>query len=122
MIERIKRYLKLKRDNNYYVGLFLLELGIGTIFWYLFFDAFEAWAFVVTFLLCGWGFVLLWKSDNDYRFQIAKYKILQLESEMQKNIVEMQKSKVEIDKARAKLERQETVFRRRKLALSRGRF
>jgi hypothetical protein len=122
VIDLLKRYFKLKRDNNYYIGLILLELGIATIFWYLFFDAFEAWAFVITFLLCGWGFVLLWKSDNDYRFQIAKYKIMQLESEMQKNVAEMQNSKAEIDKTREKMERQETVFRRRKLALSRGRF
>jgi hypothetical protein len=122
VIDLIKRFFKLKRDNNYYFGLLLLEIGIATIFWYLIFDAFEAWAFIVTFLLCGWGFVLLWKSDNDYRFQIAKYKILQLENEIQKTTMEMQKSKADIDKAREKLERQETFARRRKLALSRGRF
>jgi hypothetical protein len=122
MINMIKRCFKLKRDNNYYLGLILLELGIGTIFWYLLFDAFEAGAFLITFLLCGWGFVLLWKSDNDYRFQIAKYKIMQLETEIQKTAADMQKSKAEIDQAREKLERQEAVTRRRKLALSRGRF
>jgi hypothetical protein len=122
VIDLIKRYFKLKRDNNYYFGLILLEIGIATIFWYLFFDAFEAWAFLVTFALCGWGFVLLWKSDNDYRFQIAKYKILQLENEVQKSTAEMQKAKAEIDKTREKFERQEVVSHRRKLALSRGRF
>jgi hypothetical protein len=122
MIDIIKRYFKLKRDNNYYLGLFLMELGIATIFWYLFFDAFEAWAFMITFLLCGWGFVLLWKSDNDYRFQIAKYKIIQLENEMQKATTEMHKAKTEIDQAQERLARQEAVSRRRKLALSRGRF
>jgi hypothetical protein len=122
VIDLIKRYFKLKRDNNYYLGLILLEIGIATIFCYLFLDAFEAWAFLITFALCGWGFVLLWKSDNDYRFQIAKYKILQLENEIQKTTAEIQKSKSEIDKAREKLERQEAVFHRRKLALSRGRF
>jgi hypothetical protein len=112
MMEFIRRLFKLKRDNNYYFGLILLEVGIATIFLYLFFDAFEPMAFFVTTAIGGWGFVLLWKSDNDYRFQIAKYKIVQLETAIQN-------SQSEIEVTREKLEKQKR-YTRRKLALSRG--
>jgi hypothetical protein len=70
------------RDTNYYGGLFLLQLGILTIVWYLIFDEFEPVAFLITFLLIVWGFVLLWKSDNDLRFKLAQQHIVELEEEL----------------------------------------
>jgi predicted membrane protein len=110
MMEFIRRCFNLKRDNNYYFGLLLLKIGIATIFVYLLFDAFELMAFFVTAAISGWGFVLLWKSDNDYRFQIAKDKIVQLENEIQKSQSEIFGNKLE----------KQNHFKRRKLALSRG--
>ncbi|TCL62994.1 hypothetical protein EDC14_102248 [Hydrogenispora ethanolica] len=85
MREFLKRYFKieLSRDNNYYFGLSLLIVGIVSIFWYLKFDLFEPLAFLVTFLIIGWGFVLLWKSDDDLRFEQAQAKIAALETELE---------------------------------------
>jgi hypothetical protein len=71
-----------ERDINYYGGLFLLHLGTLTIAWYLIFDRFEPMAFLITFLIVAWGFVLLWKSDNDLRFQLAQQRIIELEEEL----------------------------------------
>ncbi len=84
MWELIKKWIKWQptRDNNYYFGLFLLQIGILSIFWYLKFDAFEPLAFLITFLICGWGFVLLWKSDNDLRFKESQARIAKLEREL----------------------------------------
>lgn len=73
---------KPERDNNYYFGLFLLILGILTIGVYLLIDGFEPLAFLITFLISGWGFVLLWKSDNDLRFKMMHDKIKTLETEL----------------------------------------
>ncbi len=76
------------RDNNYYWGIFLLILGILSLGLYLLFDlmgifdAFQPLSFLITFLICGWGFVLLWKSDNDFRFKQAQQKIDELESKL----------------------------------------
>jgi hypothetical protein len=70
------------RDSNYYFGLFLLEAGIVSIFFYLKFDAFEPLSFLITFLVVGWGFILLWKSDNDYRFRESQATINQLREEV----------------------------------------
>ncbi|HYH04174.1 MAG TPA: hypothetical protein VEC37_13875, partial [Bacillota bacterium] len=85
MIELLRRCFKWKRDNNYYFGLLLLQVGIGSIAWYLIFDAFEPAAFLVTFAICGWGFVLLWKSDNDYRFQLVQQNMVKLAEELQES-------------------------------------
>jgi hypothetical protein len=84
MREWIKRCfnLELTRDNNYYCGLILLQMAILSLVAYLIFDAYEPLAFLVTFLISGWGFVLLWKSDNDLRFQLAQVKIEELESKL----------------------------------------
>ncbi len=84
MREILEKYFKIKlsRDNNYYFGLSLLIVGILSIFWYLKFDLFEPLAFLVTFLIVGWGFVLLWKSDDDLRFSQSQSKIEALESEL----------------------------------------
>jgi len=84
MLELLQKVFKWKptRDNNYYFGLILLKLGIATILIYLIWDAYEPLSFLITFLLCGWGFVLLWKSDNDLRFQIAQARIEGLEEEL----------------------------------------
>jgi hypothetical protein len=71
-----------ERDPNYYGGLFLLQMGTLTIAWYLLFDRFEPIAFLITFLIVAWGFVLLWKSDNDLRFQLAQQRIIELEEEL----------------------------------------
>ena len=77
------------RDNNYYWGMFLLVAGILSLGLYLafdlmgIFDAFEPLSFLVTFLICSWGFVLLWKSDNDLRFKIAQQKIEELEGRLE---------------------------------------
>lgn len=81
MIEGIKKWLKWKptRDNNYYFGLALLQLGIISLVVYLVLDAYEPLAFLITFLICSWGFVLLWKSDNDLRFKLAQTRIAELE-------------------------------------------
>lgn len=82
----LKRYFR--RDNNYYWGLFLLFIGILSLGLYLafdlmgIFDAFQPLSFLITFLVCGWGFVLLWKSDNDFRFQQAQQKITELENKL----------------------------------------
>ncbi len=75
--------LDLKRDNNYYWGLILLQLAILSLIAYLVMDAYEPLAFLVTFLICGWGFVLLWKSDNDLRFKMAQMKIEELETKLE---------------------------------------
>ncbi len=95
MIEWFCKVIKWEpeRDNNYYFGLILLILSILSIVVYLIYDAFEPEAFLITFLLCGWGFVLLWKSDNDYRFAITQAKLEELEQEIretQQYIVFMQ--------------------------------
>jgi hypothetical protein len=82
VIEYLKKLFHMQRDNNYYLGLILLKVGIVTIFLYLFFDAFESVSFLITFAICGWGFVLLWKSDNDYRFQLVQQKVAQLETKL----------------------------------------
>jgi hypothetical protein len=81
LIQRVLHW-RPERDSNYYGGLFLLQIGILTIAWYLIFDQFEPIAFLITFLLIAWGFVLLWKSDNDLRFQRAQQRILELEEEL----------------------------------------
>ena len=70
------------RDNNYYFGLSLLIISILTIVVYLIFDLFEPLSFLITFLICGWGFVLLWKSDNELRFTKAQAKLAALEAEI----------------------------------------
>ena len=70
------------RDNNYYLGLSLLIISILTIVVYLIFDLFEPLSFLITFLICGWGFVLLWKSDNELRFTKAQAKLATLEAEI----------------------------------------
>ena len=77
--------LDLTRDNNYYWGLFLLQLAILSLVAYLVMDAYEPLAFLITFLICGWGFVLLWKSDNDLRFKLAQMKIEQLEVRLEQS-------------------------------------
>lgn len=84
MREFAKKYLKLEltRDNNYYSGLILLQLAILSLVAYLLLDAYEPLAFLITFLICGWGFVLLWKSDNDLRFQLAQTRIEELEAKL----------------------------------------
>ncbi|HPT87005.1 MAG TPA: hypothetical protein PL004_04005 [Bacillota bacterium] len=97
MIEWFCKLIKWQpeRDNNYYFGLVLLILSIVSIAFYLIYDAFEPVSFLITFLLCGWGFVLLWKSDNDYRFAITQAKLEELEQEIQETrqyIVSMQLS------------------------------
>jgi hypothetical protein len=73
---------KFSRDNNYYFGLILLQLAILSLIAYLILDAYEPLAFLITFLICGWGFVLLWKSDNDLRFQLAQKRIEELETKL----------------------------------------
>jgi hypothetical protein len=88
--EQVKKWFtwRFDRDNNYYFGLTLLVLGILSLGVYLLFDllgifdAFEPVSFLITFLIGGWGFVLLWKSDNDYRFKQAQKKILELEQRL----------------------------------------
>jgi len=97
MIEWFCKLIKWQpeRDNNYYFGLVLLILSIVSIAFYLIYDAFEPVSFLITFLLCGWGFVLLWKSDNDYRFAITQAKLEELEQEIYETrqyIVSMQLS------------------------------
>ena len=84
MLELIKKWIKWQptRDNNYYFGLFLLQMAILSIFWYLKFDLFEPLSFLITFLICAWGFVLLWKSDNDLRFKQYQARLEQLEQEL----------------------------------------
>ncbi|MCL6591237.1 MAG: hypothetical protein K6U80_14950 [Firmicutes bacterium] len=77
------------RDLNYYLGLLLLTAGILSLGVYLLLDKtglynafFNPLSFLITFLICAWGFVLLWKSDNDYRFRLAENKIKELEDEL----------------------------------------
>jgi len=80
--ELFRRHFNLSRDINYYCGIILLVLGTLSIIAYLLFDSFEPSSFLATFILISWGFVLLWKSDNDLRFQKAQEKITQLEDEI----------------------------------------
>lgn len=84
MVDQMKKWFGWRptRDSNYYFGLVLLKAGIISIFFYLKFDAFEPLSFLITFLIVGWGFILLWKSDNDYRFQQAQAQISQLSEEV----------------------------------------
>lgn len=102
MIEYLKKLFNMQRDNNYYLGLILLKIGVVTIFLYLFFDAFEPVSFLITFAICGWGFVLLWKSDNDYRFQLVQQKFFQLEAELEKKNVPVEYQRI-IPRRRRKL-------------------
>ena len=63
-----------------------LVIGIGKDHVaYLVMDAYEPLAFLVTFLICGWGFVLIWKSDNDLRFKMAQMKIEELEGKLEQS-------------------------------------
>ncbi len=78
----LKKYIKLSRDLNYYFGIILLCFGTLSIVAYLLFDAFEPSSFLTTFILVSWGFVLLWKSDNELRFKKAQAKIAELEEEI----------------------------------------
>jgi hypothetical protein len=80
---------KVPRDLNYYFGLLLLTAGILSLGVYLLMDKtglfnafFNPVSFLITFLICAWGFVLLWKSDTDYRFKLAQNKIQELEDEL----------------------------------------
>ncbi|HEX3044517.1 MAG TPA: hypothetical protein VHY08_07165 [Bacillota bacterium] len=80
---------KTVRDMNYYFGLLLLTAGILSLGVYLLMDKtglfnafFSPISFLITFLICAWGFVLLWKSDTDYRFKLAQNKIKELEDEL----------------------------------------
>ena len=84
MIKMAKKWFKEhpRRDTNYYFGLLLLTAGILSLVVYLLIDAFVPLSFLITFLICGWGFVLLWKSDNDFRFAQAQERILLLEAEL----------------------------------------
>lgn len=81
ILEKLFKW-KPARDNNYYCGILLLMIGILTIVVYLLIDGFEPLAFLITFLICGWGFVLLWKSDNDFRFKQTEQRIKELETEL----------------------------------------
>ena len=78
----LRKYINLSRDLNYYCGIILLCLGTLSIIAYLLFDAFEPSSFLTTFILVSWGFVLLWKSDNELRFKKAQEKIAALEAEI----------------------------------------
>ena len=91
MNDFIQKWLKWRptRDYNYYWGLGLLLVGIASIFGYLKFDAFEPLAFLITFLISSWGFVLLWKSDNDLRFSLVQKQIKKLHREVDYSMIYM---------------------------------
>lgn len=64
----MRRILKLSRDSNYYFGLLLLVGASLSLIWAIWRDAFEPENFLVYFLIYGWGYLLLLKSDVEYRF------------------------------------------------------
>ena len=56
------------RDTNYHLGLALLIGASLTLVWAIWQEAFEPRHFLVYFLIYGWGYVLLLKSDMEFRF------------------------------------------------------
>lgn len=61
--------LNLQRDTNYYTGLFLLVVASATLIWAIWRDAFEPRDFLIYFLIYATGYVLLLKSDTEYRLK-----------------------------------------------------
>ncbi|HHU83433.1 MAG TPA: hypothetical protein GXZ26_10570 [Firmicutes bacterium] len=58
-----------QRDTNYYFGLFLLVIASASLLWAIWRDAFDPQDFLVYFLIYAWGYILLLKSDTEYRMQ-----------------------------------------------------
>lgn len=73
-----RRKLNLSRDGNYYGGLFLLVVASATLFWAIWRDAFEPRDFLVYFLIYGTGYVLLFKSDTEYRLKKLEEKTAEI--------------------------------------------
>lgn len=63
----MRRLFKPERDFTYYGGLLLLAGASFSLIWAIWRDAFEPRNFLVYFLVYGWGYLLLLKSDTDYR-------------------------------------------------------
>lgn len=74
---KLSKYFS-KRDNNYYCGLLLLALSVISLLVWLLSDAYEPLSVLITFLLSFFGFSLLWKSDNDYRFKLLDQELREL--------------------------------------------
>jgi|SRR5690554_2029960 len=70
--------LNLQRDTNYYAGLFLLVVASATLIWAIWRDAFEPRDFLLYFLIYAAGYVLLLKSDTEYRLKRLEEKTGQI--------------------------------------------
>ena len=69
---------RFERDTNYYFGLFLLVVASATLIWAIWKDAFEPQDFLVYFIIYGWGYILLLKSDMEFRCQRMEKKIMEV--------------------------------------------
>lgn len=69
---------KIQRDTNYYFGLFLLVVASASLIWAIWKDAFEPHDFLVYFLVYAWGYILLLKSDAEYRFTRLEKKMTEV--------------------------------------------
>ncbi|NLY89602.1 MAG: hypothetical protein GX085_08300 [Firmicutes bacterium] len=69
---------KFQRDTNYYFGLFLLVIASASLLWAIWKDAFEPHNFLVYFLIYAWGYILLLKSDTEYRFKRLEKKMTEV--------------------------------------------
>lgn len=63
----MRRIWEPKRDSNYYLGLALLIGASLTLVWAIWQEAFDPQDFLVYFLIYGWGYILLFKSDTEFR-------------------------------------------------------
>ncbi|NLW08984.1 MAG: hypothetical protein GX036_03875 [Firmicutes bacterium] len=70
--------IQIQRDTNYYFGLFLLVIASASLIWAIWKDAFEPHHFLVYFLVYAWGYILLLKSDTEYRFSRLEKKITEV--------------------------------------------
>lgn len=67
-----------QRDNNYYFGLFLLVVASASLLWAIWRDGFEPNNFLVYFLIYAWGYILILKSDSEYRFKRLEKKMTEV--------------------------------------------
>lgn len=74
--------LKLDRDTNYYFGMTLFVVASLSILWAIVKDAFEPKDFLIYFLIYAWGYVLVLKSDFEYRVGRMEQAIIKLEEQL----------------------------------------
>ncbi|HHU50810.1 MAG TPA: hypothetical protein GXZ36_03175 [Firmicutes bacterium] len=66
------------RDTNYYFGLVLLIGASLTLVWAIWREAFDPGDFLVYFLIYGCGYILLFRSDTEFRLKNLEEEVTQL--------------------------------------------